>query len=78
MADQWHPTLNGELTPELVTPHSRKVVWWLCPRGHATQDTVDSRTKGMVCQACPNSRRNKKRDLKPTDHIDELFPPLEQ
>ena len=75
LAAQWHPTLNEQLTPELVTPHSRQVVWWLCPHGHSTQDTVDSRTKGYVCQECPNSRRDKNR--KPTAHLEGLLPPLE-
>lgn len=53
-----HPTLNPvEVTAESLVPHSRVVVWWLCGKGHATQDSVANRTKGMVCQECPNARR---------------------
>ncbi|MFI5998280.1 zinc-ribbon domain-containing protein [Streptomyces sp. NPDC051362] len=60
LAVLWHPTLNGTLMATHVTPHTRRVVWWLCTRGHATQDSVANRSKGMVCQHCPNSRRNRR------------------
>ncbi|MFJ2007785.1 zinc-ribbon domain-containing protein [Streptomyces chartreusis] len=56
---QWHPTRNAALLPTHVTPHSRRVVWWLCPEGHTTEDSVADRTKGLVCQQCPNSRRRR-------------------
>ncbi|WP_374202241.1 zinc-ribbon domain-containing protein [Arthrobacter sp. AK01] len=62
LADLWHPTLNGELEPQHVTPHSKRSVWWLCPQGHETEDRVSDRTKGMVCQGCPNSRRREGQD----------------
>lgn len=29
LAAQWHPTKNGDLTPDMVTCGSRKKVWWL-------------------------------------------------
>ncbi|MGI5195651.1 zinc-ribbon domain-containing protein [Streptomyces sp. CA-288835] len=59
LAAQWHSTLNGDLTPDQVTPHTRRVVWWLCPAGHAVEDAVANRAKGMVCQLCPNARRGR-------------------
>lgn len=31
LALQWHPTKNGDLTPEKITPGSEKKVWWFCP-----------------------------------------------
>ena len=31
IAAQWHPTKNGELTPEEVAPTSNKKVWWYLP-----------------------------------------------
>ncbi|WP_356815839.1 zinc-ribbon domain-containing protein [Arthrobacter sp. Bi26] len=57
LARQLHPTLNGEVTAEVLLPHTGKVVWWLCSSGHVTQDSVADRAKGMVCQQCPNARR---------------------
>ncbi|MGW1543239.1 zinc-ribbon domain-containing protein [Streptomyces sp. NPDC002309] len=59
LAAQWHPTLNGTLLPVEVTPHSGRVVWWLCTQGHAAKDSVANRSKGMVCQYCPRSRRGR-------------------
>ncbi|WP_354183211.1 zinc-ribbon domain-containing protein [Arthrobacter sp. UYP6] len=34
------PNLNGELTPHDVHPYLNQLVWWLCPNGHSTQDTL--------------------------------------
>ncbi|MFI9376297.1 zinc-ribbon domain-containing protein [Streptomyces parvulus] len=59
LAAQWHPTLNGALLPVHLTPHSGRVVWWLCTQGHAAEDSVANRSKGMVCQHCPRSRRGR-------------------
>ena len=31
IAAQWHSTRNGNLTPDMVAPNSKKKVWWLFP-----------------------------------------------
>lgn len=31
VAREWHPALNGELTPQMVTAGSSEPVWWQCP-----------------------------------------------
>lgn len=31
LAKQWHPTKNGDLTPEMITIGSNKKVWWYLP-----------------------------------------------
>ncbi len=53
---QWHPTKNGELTPNQVRPGSHKRIWWKCPKGeeHIWQATVKSRTAGIGCPICSN------------------------
>ena len=33
IANQFHPTLNGDLTPETLTAGTGKKVWWKCPEG---------------------------------------------
>lgn len=43
-AKQWHPTLNGPLTPEMVTAGSHRRVWWQCPNGHVWKAVVFSRS----------------------------------
>ena len=52
VAAQWHPTLNGNLTPEMVTAGSRKKVWWQCAEGHVWKAAVYSRT-GSQKSGCP-------------------------
>ena len=52
IASEWHPTLNGALTPEMVTVGSTKKVWWECPLGHVWKATIYSRTGAKKC-GCP-------------------------
>ena len=52
IAMQWHPTLNGSLTPDAVTYGSKKKVWWKCPEGHVWRAVVYSRTGAKKC-GCP-------------------------
>lgn len=52
IAAQWHPTMNGSLTPDHVLPGSRKKVWWQCRSGHVWQAVVYSRT-GSQRTGCP-------------------------
>ena len=52
IAAEWHPTLNGSLTPEMVTAGSRKKVWWECPLGHVWKAAIYPRTGAKKC-GCP-------------------------
>ena len=52
VAAQWHPTLNGELTPRDVTAGSRKRIWWQCREGHVWKAVVYSRA-GPQKADCP-------------------------
>ena len=51
---QWHPTKNGELTPDRVTAGSGKKAWWRCPEGpdHEWKATIVNRTRGRG-RDCP-------------------------
>ena len=33
IAKEWHPTLNGDLTPRDFTHGSDKKPWWKCDKG---------------------------------------------
>lgn len=56
-AKLWHPTLNGDLTPEQITYKSSKKVWWLCERNHQFNDSPLSRSKAVhPCPVCINKR----------------------
>lgn len=52
VAQQWHPTLNGTLTPQMVTVGSHRKVWWVCKQGHVWQAAIYSRTGPKKC-GCP-------------------------
>jgi hypothetical protein len=57
LAKQWHPTKNGDLTPNSVTKGSRKKVWWKCSKGedHEWLTKVGMRTSGKTgCPICSN------------------------
>ncbi len=57
LAAQWHPTRNGILTPETLTPNSNKKVWWRCPLGHDYPASVGARTvSGAGCPYCANRK----------------------
>lgn len=57
VAKEWHPTLNGELTPNDVVCSSDISVWWLGECGHEWDTTVKDRTKlnGTNCPYCNTS-----------------------
>jgi len=52
VAAQWHPELNGALTPAMVTRGSNKKVWWRCAAGHVWKAVIYSRT-GTRPSGCP-------------------------
>ena len=52
IAAEWHPTLNGDLKPTMVTAGQNKKVWWICPEGHPYQATIANRTTSSET-ACP-------------------------
>jgi uncharacterized CHY-type Zn-finger protein len=59
IADVWHPTRNGLLTPGNLTYGSESKAWLLCPRcGHEWQKKVYSLIQNSKCPNCfPFSRR---------------------
>lgn len=63
LAEEWHPTKNGDLLPNAVACGSNKKVWWKCKKGHEWEATPNHRSRG---QTCPYCAREKKR--RTTDH----------
>ena len=59
IAAEWHPGLNGALTPADVTRGCTKKVWWRCRFGHEWQAAVYSRTreKRAGCPYCTGRYR---------------------
>ena len=54
LAKEWHPTLNGDLTPYDVTCNSGKYVWWQCSKNpkHEWPAKIYSRNDGNNCPYC--------------------------
>ena len=52
LAQEWHPTENGSLTPQDVMRGSKKKVWWLGVCGHEWEATVAGRSSGHGCPYC--------------------------
>lgn len=59
LAAEWHPTKNGELTPEQVTAATSKKVWWLGSCGHewqASPNQRNSKSRKHNCPYCSNQK----------------------
>ena len=55
-AKQWHPTKNGDLTPNDVTSGGFKPVWWLCDKcGHKWLASPNNCRKVGGCPWCSDS-----------------------
>ena len=68
IAAQWHPELNGTLTPEMVTSGSRKKVWWKCLAGHVWKAVISSRTRDYCgCPVCAGKTNSPYYDVDPEE-----------
>lgn len=64
IASEWHPILNGDLTPHNVTVSSGKKVWWKCKDcSHEWETRVAQKTKDSICPGCSPFNLNEKTSL---------------
>tara|TARA_R110002049_G_scaffold288423_1_gene470935 strand:- start:116915 stop:118834 length:1920 start_codon:yes stop_codon:yes gene_type:complete len=60
IAAEWHPTKNGDLTPEMVSSSSEEKVWWQC-RVHSEHEWKSSvATRKRRDGKCPKCRQASK------------------
>ena len=55
LVDEWHPSKNGDLTPDDVSHGSKKEVWWICikDKNHVWPARIYSRARnGNGCRYC--------------------------
>lgn len=64
LATQWHPSLNGELTPKDVFADSGKNVWWKCENGHEWRARISDQRRNRPCPYCPSQRLTSGYNLK--------------
>ncbi len=53
--DEWDYEKNSPITPETVTRHSRKKIWWKCKQGHHWQAAIGNRYR-TGCPFCTNRK----------------------
>ena len=58
---EWNYERNNVLniTPNSVTSHSDKKVWWKCERGHEWEAVIGSRSRGNGCPYCSSGGTSK-------------------
>jgi hypothetical protein len=63
LISEWHPILNGDLTPWDVTYGSHQNVWWLCSNENCNNEwdtsVKDRSSAGHQCPLCATSRGEK-------------------
>jgi hypothetical protein len=55
LSNEWHPTKNGDLSPDQINAGSHKKVWWLGICNHEWQTAIYSRAAGNGCNRCSNN-----------------------
>ena len=60
LAAEWHPTLNGDLTPDRVIAGTGRKVWWQCLEvaDHTWASSGANRLKGRGCPRCKTHLRS--------------------
>ena len=57
IAKEWNTEKNGDLLPTMVSPGSRKKVWWRCALGHEWEAGIVNRTTGKTgCPYCAGKK----------------------
>ena len=54
LANEWHPTKNGDLNPSNVPIKTVRKVWWKCDKGfdHEWVASISNRSNGVNCPIC--------------------------
>jgi|APSaa5957512535_1039671.scaffolds.fasta_scaffold23303_1 predicted nucleic acid-binding Zn-ribbon protein len=61
IAAEWHPELNGKLTPRDISIGSGKYIWWRCKKGedHVWKSVSYTRKSGSGCPFCSGKKVSK-------------------
>lgn len=51
LAKEWHPTKNGNITPDLIIAETHDKYYWLCPEGHTYKASPKNRIR--MNSGCP-------------------------
>ena len=56
LVPEWDYKKNKGISPEQVPPSGSQRIWWICPKGHKYQATLNKRHNGTGCPFCNQSR----------------------
>lgn len=57
LAEEFHPTKNGNVRLDALKESSGKKVWWICKHGHEWEAVINTRTKrGYKCPVCSGQK----------------------
>ncbi len=77
---EWDYQKNGDITPDLVSPHSGRKVWWTCSKcNHEWEAVISNRAKGSGCPKCAQTQRiltNTANALKSKPSLLEAYPDI--
>jgi hypothetical protein len=59
LAKYWHPTKNGDLTPDNVYYRHTQKVWWMCDKGHEWSRSPVEAAESKGCPYCTGYRVSK-------------------
>lgn len=80
VAEEWHPTKNGDLQPKDCYPKGSQKVWWKCKQcGHEWPAFIHSRANGCGCPVCGEEKKlnsYKKGIVKKRGSLVDRFPDL--
>lgn len=74
LAAEWNIEKNGDLSPDMVTPHSGKYVFWKCKYGHEWKSKICDRSKGIGCPYCAHESQTSFPEQAIFFYISKLFP----
>lgn len=75
LAKEWHPTKNGTLSPTDVMRGEARKVWWLCPKGHSYEASLNKRTSDRTgCPICNSGRQTSFREQAFYYYIQKIYP----
>lgn len=72
IAKEWHPTMNGALTPQQVSYGKKLKVYWLCPKCGETYPCLISNRTSKGRKGCPYCCHNPK--ASPKNNLAVKFP----
>ena len=76
LVQEWHPTKNGKLTPEMVSAGSSWNVWWLGKCGHEWNTSVVNRASGRGCPICSYVIAGEKKRKPNGNDLKTLYPEI--